>query len=142
MGRDLNQITILGNVGNDAEIKTFDNGGQIANFSVATTESWKDKAGEWQNITTWHRVVVKNKFLVEKAQRAVVKGARVLVQGQSLTRSFTTSDGTEKFITELVVPMFAGLVEVQPNGKDQESDGQSQTSDGFDDGLDDEIPFS
>ena len=99
MGRDLNQLMIVGNVGQDVEVKTFDNGGSLANFSVATTESWKDKqTGEWKDDTVWHRVVVKNQFMIEKAERVVRKGERVLVQGQSKTRKYTDSNGDDKFV--------------------------------------------
>jgi|TARA_R110000744_G_scaffold40658_3_gene92278 single-strand DNA-binding protein len=149
MGRDLNQVQILGNVGQDVDIKRFDNGGMIANFSVATTESWKDKAsGEWKDDTTWHRVVVKNTFMVEKAERVIRKGERVLVQGQVKSRKYTGSDGVEKTMTEIVIPPFGmGMLEVQPNSKGGGSDfaptvQTDSPSDVSPFDLDDEIPFN
>ena len=149
MGRDLNQVQILGNVGQDVDIKRFDNGGMIANFSVATTESWKDKAsGEWKDDTTWHRVVVKSTFMVEKAERVIRKGERVLVQGQVKSRKYTGSDGVEKTMTEIVIPPFGmGMLEIQPNSKGSNSDfvptvQVDSASDASPFDLDDEIPFN
>tara|TARA_R110000772_G_scaffold100241_1_gene200440 strand:+ start:68 stop:526 length:459 start_codon:yes stop_codon:yes gene_type:complete len=151
MGRDLNQLMIVGNVGQDVEVKTFDNGGSLANFSVATTESWKDKqTGEWKDDTVWHRVVVKNQFMIEKAERVVRKGERVLVQGQSKTRKYTDSNGDDKFVTELVIPPFGmGMLEIQPSNKsngaaDSNSLSSQDSSNNKADGAfdeDDLIPF-
>ena len=83
MAYSINKVTLLGNVGKDPEIKTFQNGGKVASFSVATTDSWKDKAtGERKSATEWHNIVVKNEGLVGIVEKYVKKGSK-LTRGQA-----------------------------------------------------------
>ncbi len=97
----INNITILGNLGQDPEVKHLENGAVVANFSVATTESWKDKQGEWQNKTTWHKVVAW-KYLAERIDRYFKKGMQVYVQGKIDNRKWIDKDGNDRYITEII----------------------------------------
>lgn len=96
----LNKVQIIGNLGRDPEIKYTQSNTAVANFNVATSESWKDKAtGEWQEKTEWHRVVAWA-GLAEQAQK-LVKGSQVYVEGSLETRKYTGKDGAEKSVTEI-----------------------------------------
>ena len=100
----LNKATIIGNLGQDPEIRTFENGGRVANLSVATSEHWKDKqSGERQERTQWHRVVVFNDGLVTVCENYLSKGALLFLSGQIETRKFTDQSGAERYVTEIVL---------------------------------------
>lgn len=103
--RGVNRVTILGNLGNDPEVKHTASGSAIANLTVATSESWNDKAtGEKKEITEWHRVVLFGK-LAEVAGEYLRKGSQVYIEGQLRTRKWTDQSGQEKYTTEIVVGM-------------------------------------
>jgi single-strand DNA-binding protein len=109
MGSSLNKVMLIGNLGRDPEIRTFQNGGRIANFSLATSESWKDKAtGERKEKTEWHRISILNENLVGIAERYLKKGARVYIEGQLETRKWTDQEGKEHYSTEIVLRPFRG----------------------------------
>ena len=96
----VNKVIIIGNLGRDPEIKYTQSNTAVANFNVATSESWKDKAtGEWQEKTEWHRVVAWA-GLAEQSQK-LVKGSQVYVEGSLETRKYTGKDGVEKSVTEI-----------------------------------------
>lgn len=98
----VNKVIIIGNLGRDPEIKYTQSNVPVANFSVATTESWKDKSsGEWQEKTEWHRVVAW-RYLAEKAERSLRKGKQVYVEGKLETRKWTGQDGNERYTTEII----------------------------------------
>lgn len=102
----LNQATIIGNVGNDPEIRSLDGGTRLANFSIATSEKWKDKnTGEAKERTEWHRVVCWNEGLVGVIEKYVTKGTKVMVQGQLQTRKWE-KDGQDHYSTEIVLTGF------------------------------------
>lgn len=104
----LNKVTIIGHLGRDPEVRTFQNGGQVCNFSVATSEKWKDKAsGEMKQETEWHTVSVFNERIIKFAER-LKKGSTVYVEGQLKTRKYTGKDGTEKYATEIVLKQYRG----------------------------------
>lgn len=99
-----NQVMLIGNLGGDPEIKGFADGGRIASFSVATSESWKDKAsGERKERTEWHRVTVQPDGLVGVVERYLRKGSKVHIVGQLRTRKWTGTDGVERYATEVVI---------------------------------------
>jgi len=99
---DVNKVIIVGNLGRDPEIKYTQSNIPVANFSVATTESWKDKnTGEWQEKTEWHRVVAW-RYLAEKAERTLRKGKQVFVEGKLETRKWTGQDGNDHYTTEII----------------------------------------
>lgn len=99
----VNKAIILGRVGKDPEIKSFQNGGSIANFSVATTEKWKDKTtGETKEKTDWHNISCNNPNLVNVIQSYVHKGDKIYLEGKNRTRSWE-KDGKTNYITEIIV---------------------------------------
>lgn len=106
MAGHLNRVTLVGNVGGDPEIKALQNGSMVANFSVATSESWKDKAtGERKERTEWHRIVVWNEGLIKVIEEYVRKGSKVLVEGELQTRDWE-KDGEKRYSTEVVLTGF------------------------------------
>jgi len=98
----VNKVIIIGNLGRDPEIKYTQGNVPVANFSVATTESWKDKqSGEWNEKTEWHRVVAW-RFLAERAERFLRKGKQVYVEGRLETRKWEDRDGNTRYTTEII----------------------------------------
>ena len=122
--RGVNRVTILGNLGNDPEVKYTASGSAIANLTVATSEEWKDKAtGEKREAVEWHRVVLFGK-LAEVAGEYLRKGSQVYIEGQIRTRKWTDQSGQEKFTTEVVVGMNGVM---QMLGGKQDSKPQQQS---------------
>lgn len=145
MSGSLNKVILIGNLGKDPEIKTTNDGREIANFSIATTESWKDKSsGEKKDKTEWHRVVCFNEGLVRVIKNYVKKGTKLYLEGQLQTRKWTDKGNQEKYTTEVVLQGYnSNLVLLSSNSKES-SKGQvsNQNSNSTpDDDLDDEIPF-
>jgi single-strand DNA-binding protein len=102
MARGINKVIIVGNLGQDPEVRYLQNGGAVANLSVATSESWKDKnTGEQKTETEWHRVVIYQK-LAEIAGEYLRKGSKVYLEGKLKTRKWTDKDGIERYTTEIV----------------------------------------
>ncbi len=109
MAGSVNKVILIGNLGKDPEIRSFQNGGRVANFPVATSESWKDKnTGERKEKTEWHRVSILNDSLVGIVERYVKKGAKVYIEGQLETRKWTGQDGQERYTTEVVLRPYRG----------------------------------
>lgn len=107
MAGSLNQVTLIGNVGKDPDIRTTQAGKKIANLSVATSESWNDRAsGERKERTEWHRVVIMNDALAGVVERYVKKGSKLVVQGSLQTRKWTDQSGQERCSTEVVLSGF------------------------------------
>ena len=107
MAGSLNKVMLIGNLGADPEIRTTQSGGEIATFTVATTESWKDKnSGERQDRTQWHRVVIFNDILTNLAKQYLRKGSKVYLEGQLQTRKWTDQQGNERYTTEVVLSRF------------------------------------
>lgn len=105
----MNKAIIIGNVGRDPEVRNLQNGGKVVSFSVATSESWKDKAsGERKEVTEWHRVVIFNEKIGDIAERYVKKGSQVAIEGQIKSRTYTDKGGNEKAITEIVIGAYRG----------------------------------
>lgn len=122
--RGVNRVTILGNLGNDPEVKYTQSGSAIANLTVATSESWNDKAtGEKREAVEWHRVVLFGK-LAEVAGEYLRKGSQVYIEGQLRTRKWTDQSGQEKYTTEIVVGMNGVM---QMLGSKQDSKPQQQS---------------
>jgi single-strand DNA-binding protein len=148
MSASVNKVILLGNVGKDPEIRTTQGGQPIANLSIATSETWRDKnSGERKEKTEWHRVVIFNEKLAEVAQKYVRKGTKLYVEGQLTTRKWTDQSGNERYSTEVVLPRFGGaltlLGEKGESGNDQPTSRpqatRPQTQSRRDD--DDPIPF-
>jgi len=137
----LNKVQLIGNLGNDPDII---NEGKIAKFSLATSESWKDKAsGERKTKTEWHNIVVYNEGLVGVVQQYVKKGSKVYVEGQLQTRKWEDKDGVTKYTTEIVLQNFNGtLIMLGENNSSQASSTSSNTpSTDTSTEIDDDIPF-
>lgn len=148
MAGSLNRVQLIGNVGADPEIRSVASGSKVANFRIATSETWKDKnTGEKKERTEWHSIVVWNDGLVGVIEKYVKKGSKVMVEGQLQTRKWE-KDGVDRYTTEVVLQGFGGSLlllgdgggggnrpppaDQPPAGNDQ---GRSQRE------LDDEIPF-
>tara|TARA_A100001011_G_C14219365_1_gene803593 strand:- start:99 stop:512 length:414 start_codon:yes stop_codon:yes gene_type:complete len=104
----LNKVTLIGNVGRDVEVKAFDNGGRIAKFPLATTESYKSKSGEKVENTTWHNIVIRAEGLSKIAEMYVGKGSQVAIEGKLYVREYQNKEGIKAKITEIVVDQFGG----------------------------------
>jgi len=107
----LNRATIIGNLGRDPEIRTLDSGTKVANFSVATSESWRDKTtGERKERTQWHNVVVFNDGLAGIIERNLSKGSKVFVAGAIESRKYTDKQEIESSVTEIVLRQYGGEI--------------------------------
>ena len=152
MAGSVNKVILIGNLGADPEIKSFQNGGRIANLRVATSETWKDKAsGERKERTEWHSVTIQNDGLVGVAEKYLKKGSKVYFEGKLQTRKWQDSAGQDRYSTEVVIGFGGVLVMLdgKPGGGAQsQQDGGWQTTQysGSANGpaadeLDDDIPF-
>jgi single-strand DNA-binding protein len=122
MAGSVNKVILVGNLGKDPEIRSFQNGGRVASFSIATSESWKDKtSGERKEKTEWHRISVLNENLVGIVERYLKKGAKVYLEGQLETRKWTDKDGQEKYTTEVVLRPFRGELTMLDGKRDGSS---------------------
>lgn len=110
MAGSVNKVILVGNLGKDPEIRTMQSGDKMCSFSIATSESWKDKnSGERQERTEWHKIVVWNQNIVNVAERYLKKGAKVYVEGQLETRKWQDQQsGQDKYTTEVVLRPFRG----------------------------------
>ncbi|HVV27199.1 MAG TPA: single-stranded DNA-binding protein [Rhizomicrobium sp.] len=151
MAGSVNKVILVGNLGKDPEVRRMTSGEPVVNLSVATSETWRDKAsGERKERTEWHRVVIFNKNLAEVAEKYLRKGSKVYVEGALQTRKWTDKDGTEKYSTEVVLQNFRGeltMLDGRGGGEGGGSFGGGGRGAGeapasFQrDELDDEIPF-
>lgn len=136
----VNRVTLLGHVGKDPEIRSMQSGDKVANFSVATSESWKDKtSGDKKERTTWHNIVVWNQNIVKVVESYVKKGDKIYIEGSIETREYE-KDGVKKYVTEIVLRPFRGEI-VLLGSKKQSNDQQTDTAPKPVDELSDEIPF-
>ena len=154
MAGGINKVIIVGNLGKDPEVKTFANGGKVCNFSVATSESWKDKqTGERKEKTEWHNITISGDGLVGVAERYLRKGSKVYLEGKLQTRKWQDQSGNDRYSTDVVLQGFDAKMEMldaKQGGK--QDDGLShQNSDGFQGSggggsftpeLDDSVPFA
>jgi len=104
----VNKVILVGNLGADPESRSMNNGGEVVNFNVATTERWKDRDGAQQEKTEWHRVVIFNENLGRVAKQYLRKGSSVYLEGQLQTRKWTDNNGNDKYTTEVVLQRFRG----------------------------------
>jgi single-strand DNA-binding protein len=132
MAGSVNQVTLVGNLGADPDIRTFANGGRVANLRVATTETWRDRnSGERQERTDWHAVAIFAKPLVDLAEKYLRKGSKVYLQGKLETRKWQDKDGQDRWTTEVVLRPYAGEIVLldRPNRGDERTardDGQGR----------------
>ena len=148
MAGSVNKVILVGNLGKDPEVRRMASGDPVVNLSVATSESWRDKAsGERKEKTEWHRVVIFNKNLADVAEKYLRKGSKVYLEGSLQTRKWTDKDGAEKYSTEVVLQNFNGTLvmldgRTEGGGGSRERMGASDAPAAFQrDEMDDEIPF-
>jgi single-strand DNA-binding protein len=154
----VNKVILVGNLGDDPEVRSMNNGGEVVNLRVATSESWKDRDGNRQERTEWHRVVIFNENLGKVAKAYLKKGSKVYLEGQIQTRKWTDNSGQDKYSTEVVLQRFRGelvLLDSRGGGGGADYDGgfsggasgggaprpQSRPAPAFDSDLDDDVPF-
>ena len=107
MSGSLNKVILVGNLGRDPEVRSMQSGDKVANLAVATSERWKDRDGNQQERTEWHRVVIFGR-VAEVAERYLRKGSKVLIEGQLQTRKWQDQSGQDRYSTEVVVRGFSG----------------------------------
>ncbi len=146
----INKVILVGNVGQDPEIRSTQDGREVANFSLATSDSWKDKnTGEKRDKTEWHRVVIFSQGLVNIVKNYVKKGSKLYIEGSLQTRKWTDSQGVEKFTTEIILQNFNSTLQLLDSrdrnvSSDSYSSNQSNNKPKNDISVeesDDEIPF-
>ncbi len=163
MAGSVNKVILVGNLGKDPEVRNTQSGSKIVNLTLATSDTWKDKAsGERKERTEWHRVVIFNERLGDVAERYLRKGSKVYIEGALQTRKWTDQAGQEKYTTEVVIGQYNGELTLldRPSGGEGAASGGGASSyqprtaaasaaksgGGWDAGrpggdLDDEIPF-
>ncbi|MGA0256991.1 MAG: single-stranded DNA-binding protein [Saprospiraceae bacterium] len=147
-----NKIILIGNLGRDPEIRRLESGAVVANFSLATNENYRDKAGNWQTITEWHNVVAWRN-LAERAERDLKTGSMVFVEGKLTTRKWQDKDGNDRYTTEVLAavirpldkkdgaaPLSEGMTQrsgLSPNVNTNMSESNTSKTDN----VDDDLPF-
>ena len=161
----VNKVILVGNLGADPEARSLNNGGEVVNLRVATSETWKDKDGNRQERTEWHQVVIFNENLGRVAKSYLRKGSKVYLEGQIQTRKWTDQRGADRYSTEIVLQRYRGelvLLDARGEGGAGGGGGGYNQSGGYDDGgfgggqprqqsrpqpaafdtdLDDDVPF-
>lgn len=152
MAGSLNKVLLIGNLGADPEIRSFQNGGKVANLRIATSESWKDKnSGERQERTEWHTVAIFTDGLIGVVERYLKKGSKVYIEGQLRTRKWQDQNGQDRYSTEIVLQGMSGSLvmldgaagerkQSYDSGSHTESYGSQSSASKYDD-MDDSIPF-
>ncbi len=145
MAGSVNKVIVLGHLGRDPEVRTFQDGGKLCNLRIATSETWKDrKSGERRERTEWHSVAILSEGLVRLAEQYLRKGAQVYIEGMLRTRKWQDQSGNDRYTTEIVVQGFGGKL-VMLGGKGNGADVNQKA--GYDNqgagygNIDDEIPF-
>ena len=134
MAGSVNKVILVGNLGADPEIKSFANGGRIANMRIATSESWRDKAsGERKEKTEWHNVTINNDNLVPIAEKFLRKGSKIYVEGALQTRKWQDRDGNDRYTTEVVIGRFNGTLVLLDGRGEGGSAGGGDFGGGYDD---------
>lgn len=153
MAGSVNKVILVGNLGRDPEIRSMQNGGRVANLSLATSENWKDRnSGERRERTEWHRVVIFNENLVRLCESYLRKGSKVYLEGSIETRKWQDQGGQERYTTEIVLRPYRGELTMLDGrgggeGMGSEGGGGGGGGGGFSSGppdvepLDDDIPF-
>lgn len=135
MSGSVNKVILIGNLGRDPEVRRLNSGDSVVSFSVATTESWRDKAtGERKDRTEWHNVVIFNENLGKVAEQYCKKGSKIYLEGQLQTREFQDKDGNQRKTTEVVLQRFRGeltLLDSRGKGGDEGAYGGASSGGGF-----------
>ena len=143
MSGSLNKVSLIGNLGKDPETRYMQDGSKVVNFSVATSDTWKDKStGERRERTQWHKAVVFNQHLAEIAEKYLKKGSKVYLEGSLETRSWENKEGQKVYVTEVILQRFRGeltLLDSRQQADDPQHD--EHAVDPEPDDLEGEIPF-
>jgi single-strand DNA-binding protein len=140
----LNKVQLIGRLGADPESRSLNNGGEVVNLRLATSESWKNQAGERQERTEWHQVVIFNEGLAKVAKSYLRKGSQCFIEGALQTRKWQDQSGIDKYSTEIVLQKFRGEIVLLDKREADGSQGapvQRPQPAAFDTDLDDDIPF-
>jgi len=128
----INKVIIVGNVGQDPEIRNTQDGREIASFSIATTESWKDKnSGEKKEKTEWHRIAIFSPGLVSIVKSYVKKGSKLYIEGSLQTRKRKDNAGVEKYTTEVVLQQYNSTLQILSNNQNQAEITEQEPEDGM-----------
>jgi single-strand DNA-binding protein len=142
----VNKVILIGNLGKDPEVRRMQSGDAVVSFSVATTESWRDKTtGERKDKTEWHNVVIFNEGLAKVAENYLRKGSKVYVEGALQTRKWQTNEGVERYSTEVVLQKFRGeltLLDSRRDGDEAPAPARSSAPVKPGRAMDDDIPFT
>lgn len=147
MAGSVNKVILIGNVGKDPEIRSTQDGREIANIVIATSESWKDRnSGEKKEKTEWHKIVIFTEGLVNIVKNYVKKGSKLYIEGTLQTRKWTDNNGAERYTTEIVLQGFNSVLNMldskNSNNYEEKVNNQYESKSNFDDSeLEDEIPF-
>lgn len=154
MAGSVNKVILIGNLGRDPEVRTFQNGGKVVNLRIATSETWRDKdSGERKERTEWHSVAIFNEGLAKIAEQYLRKGSTIYIEGQLETRKWQDQSGADKYTTEIVLRQYRGELTLlggrsddsgkpQDRGEDDRPQGRAGAAPAGDRGdLDDEIPW-
>lgn len=129
MAGSVNKVILIGNLGADPEVKSFQNGGKIANLRIATSENWKDRAtGERKERTEWHNVVIQSEGLVGVVERYLRKGSKIYIEGQLRTRKWQDRDGNDRYTTEVSVGGMGGVLTMLDGAQGGGSGGAGRAS--------------
>lgn len=126
MAGSLNKVMLIGNLGADPEVRSFQNGGKVCNLRIATSETWKDRDGQRQERTEWHTVAIFSEGLVNVAENYLRKGSKVYIEGQLQTRKWQDQSGNDRYSTEIVLRGFNGtltMLDGAPGGGGQRGGG-------------------
>ena len=133
MAGSVNKVIIVGNLGRDPEVRSFQNGGKVVNLRIATSETWRDKAsGERKEKTEWHSVAIFNEALGKIAEQYLKKGSTVYIEGQLETRKWQDQSGADRYTTEIVVKQFRGELTLL-GGRDGSGGGGAGGGTGYED---------
>ncbi len=133
MAGSVNKVILIGNLGRDPEVRTFQNGGKVCNLRIATSENWKDRnTGERRERTEWHSVAIFNENLARLAEQYLRKGSKVYIEGKLETRKWQDQSGQDRYSTEVVLRPFAGEMTFL-DGRDGASGGGNQGGGGYPD---------
>lgn len=137
MAGSVNKVILVGNLGQDPEIRTFQNGGKIANLRIATSEQWKDRnSGERRERTEWHSVVIHSEPLVRVAEQYLKKGMKVYIEGQLETRKWQDQSGADRYSTEVALRPFRSELQML-DGRGQGGGGGGSQGGGYNEGYGD-----
>lgn len=114
----INKVTLIGRLGSDPEVKRLEGGSVVARFSLATSDSYKDKSGEWQETTEWHNIVMW-RDAAERAEKILKKGLLVFVEGKIQYRKYTDKDNVERFVTDIIASGFRTLEKLEKKDGEQ-----------------------